>query len=55
MEALKAFSTHFLSPYQPAITRGTLEELELRVSTLKQDLEEAEAELERVRKGKQKA
>ncbi|KAI5647311.1 hypothetical protein M9H77_33316 [Catharanthus roseus] len=55
VEALKAFSTHFLSPYQPAITRGTLEELELRVSTLKQDLEEAEAELERVRKGKQKA
>ncbi|XWS35723.1 hypothetical protein CRYUN_Cryun20dG0020900 [Craigia yunnanensis] len=52
VEALKAFSHHFLSPYQPTITRGTVEELERRVSILKQQLSDAEAELEKLKKGK---
>ncbi|KAK4578447.1 hypothetical protein RGQ29_028519 [Quercus rubra] len=52
VEALKAFSCHFLSPYQPST--GTVEALERRVSTLRQQLQNAEAELEKLRKGKQK-
>ncbi|KAF3964454.1 hypothetical protein ACB098_06G199500 [Castanea mollissima] len=52
VEALKAFSCHFLSPYQPST--GTVEALERRVSTLRQQLKDAEAELEKLRKGKQK-
>lgn len=55
VEALKAFSRNFLTPYQPSLTRGSLEEVEQRVSTLKQMLKDAEAELETLRKGKQKA
>ncbi|KAL2233957.1 UNVERIFIED_CONTAM: Peroxisome biogenesis protein 16 [Sesamum indicum] len=54
VEALKSFSRHFLSPYQSSIQRGTVEELEQRVSTLREQLKDAEAELERLRKGKQK-
>ncbi|KAB1200880.1 hypothetical protein CJ030_MR0G005914 [Morella rubra] len=54
VEALKAFSPHFLSPYQPSTSKGTVEELERRVYTLRQRLKDAEAELERLRKGKQK-
>ncbi|XP_057980032.1 ATPase GET3A [Malania oleifera] len=54
VEALKEFSRYFLSPHQPLVTRGTVEELELRVSTLRLALEDAEAELDRLRKGKQK-
>lgn len=53
VEALKAFSHHFLKPYQPLFTRGTVEELEQRVSKLQQLLKDAESELERARKGKQ--
>ncbi|KAK7824442.1 ATPase GET3A [Quercus suber] len=52
VEALKAFSCHFLSPYQPSTS--TVEALERRVSTLRQQLQNAEAELEKLRKGKQK-
>ncbi|XWS45997.1 hypothetical protein CRYUN_Cryun14cG0027100 [Craigia yunnanensis] len=52
VEALKAFSHQFISPYQPASTRGTVEELEQRVSTLKQQLSDAEAELKKLQKGK---
>ncbi|GMY09440.1 ATPase ARSA2 [Fagus crenata] len=52
VEALKAFSGHFVSPYQPS--KGTVEAVERRVSTLRQQLKEAEAELEKLRKGKQK-
>ncbi|KAK1326410.1 hypothetical protein QJS10_CPA01g02529 [Acorus calamus] len=55
VEALKEFSPNFIKPYKPAITRGTIEELELRVSTLKFQLEEANVELDRLRKGKQQA
>ncbi|KAL3814881.1 hypothetical protein ACJIZ3_016149 [Penstemon smallii] len=54
IEALKSFSQNFLSPYQPSIERGTVEELELRVLTLKEQLQDAEEELEKLRKGKQK-
>ncbi|XP_058104727.1 ATPase GET3A-like [Magnolia sinica] len=53
-EALKAFSTHFVSPYKPSITKGTVEELEQRVSILRSQLKEAEEELEKMRKGKGK-
>ncbi|KAG6669627.1 ATPase GET3A [Carya illinoinensis] len=54
VEALKAFSNNFVSPYQPSTSKGTVEELEQKVSTLRQQLKDAEAELERLRKGKQK-
>ncbi|XP_022770331.1 ATPase ASNA1 homolog [Durio zibethinus] len=54
VEALKAFSHHFLSPYQPSSTRGTVEELEQRISMLKQQVSDAEAELEKLQKGKEK-
>ncbi|XP_062156526.1 ATPase GET3A [Alnus glutinosa] len=54
VEALKAFSPRFLSPYQPSTSKGTVEELEQRVSTLRQQLKDAETELERLKKGKQK-
>ncbi|KAJ8748997.1 hypothetical protein K2173_013437 [Erythroxylum novogranatense] len=55
VEALKGFSKHFVTPYKPSISGGTVEELEQRVSELRQQLQDAEAELERRRKGKQKA
>ncbi|KAF7153096.1 hypothetical protein RHSIM_Rhsim01G0155900 [Rhododendron simsii] len=55
VESLKSFSRHFVSPYQPSTHEGTVEELEKRVSTLREQLKDAEAELERLRKGKQKA
>ncbi|KAF9687768.1 hypothetical protein SADUNF_Sadunf02G0127400 [Salix dunnii] len=54
VEALKAFSCHFTSPYQPSTSRSAVEDLERRVSTLKLQLEHAEAELDRLQKGKQK-
>ncbi|OMO78695.1 Arsenical pump ATPase, ArsA/Get3 [Corchorus capsularis] len=54
VEALKAFSQHFATPYQPSSEKGTVEELEERISSLKEKLADAEAELEKVRKGKQK-
>ncbi|XP_020113226.1 ATPase ASNA1 homolog isoform X1 [Ananas comosus] len=55
VQALKTFSQHFLTPYKPALTRGTVKELEHRISILKSQLNEAESELERLKKGKQKA
>ncbi|XP_052193105.1 ATPase GET3A [Diospyros lotus] len=55
IEALKAFSQHFLMPYQPSVSKGTVEELERRVSVLRTQLNEAEEELDRLRKGKEKA
>ncbi|PON41230.1 Arsenical pump ATPase [Parasponia andersonii] len=55
VEALKSFSHKFLTPYQPSTGGGTVEDLERKVSTLRQQLKDAEAELERHRKGKQKA
>lgn len=55
VEALKSLSYNFVAPYQPCIGRGTIEELEKRVSSLKLQLESAEKELETVKKGKQKA
>ncbi|KAH7862397.1 hypothetical protein Vadar_004342 [Vaccinium darrowii] len=55
VEALKSFSHHFLSTHQSSISEGTVEELERRVSTLREQLENSEAELDRLRKGKQKA
>ncbi|XP_057805656.1 ATPase GET3A-like [Salvia miltiorrhiza] len=55
VQALQAFSQHFLTQYEACIQRGTLEEVEQRVSALKETLQEAESELERVKKGKQKA
>ncbi|KAK4788886.1 hypothetical protein SAY86_020205 [Trapa natans] len=55
VEALKAFSGHFLAPYQPATSRGTVEDLERRVSILRQQLKDAEEELVRLSRGKHKA
>ncbi|KAK3429828.1 hypothetical protein EUGRSUZ_E01322 [Eucalyptus grandis] len=55
VDALKAFSQRFLTPYQPSTTRGSVEGLERRIATLRQQLIEAEAELEKLNKGKQKA
>jgi len=52
---LQNFSGHFLTPYKSALKRGTVEELEQRVSILKSALQEAESELDRVKKGKQAA
>ncbi|PSS24339.1 ATPase [Actinidia chinensis var. chinensis] len=54
VEALKSFSRLFLSPYRPSMSKGTVEELERRVSTLREQLKNTEAELEKLRKGKQK-
>lgn len=54
VEALKSFSRQFLSPYQPSLVRGTVEELQQRISALKEQLKDAEGELEKLRKGKQK-
>ncbi|CAN4111684.1 unnamed protein product [Withania somnifera] len=54
IEALKGFSHHFLTPYQPYLVRGSVEGLENRVAALKEQLKDAEAELEKVKKGKQK-
>ncbi|XP_028769027.1 ATPase ARSA2 isoform X1 [Neltuma alba] len=49
VEALKAFSSHFLTPYQPASSGDPVERLERRISTLRKQLNEAEAELERLK------
>ncbi|PHU29221.1 ATPase ASNA1 -like protein [Capsicum chinense] len=54
VEALKGFSHHFRTPYKPSLARGSVEELENRVAALKEQLKDAEAELEKVKKGKQK-
>ncbi|OIT39459.1 PREDICTED: ATPase GET3-like [Nicotiana attenuata] len=54
VEALKGFSHNFITPYKPSLARGSVEELENRVASLKEQLKDAEAELEKVRKGKQK-
>ncbi|CAM0952510.1 unnamed protein product [Alopecurus aequalis] len=55
VQALQNFSKHFLAPYTPTLKRGSVDELEERVSILKSSLIEAESELDRVRKGKQLA
>ncbi|KAL1540135.1 ATPase get3a [Salvia divinorum] len=55
VQALQAFSKHFLTQYEASIQRGSLEEVEQRVSILKGKLQEAESELEIIKKGKQKA
>ncbi|KAG5626827.1 hypothetical protein H5410_012045 [Solanum commersonii] len=54
IEALKEFSYHFVTPYQPSLARGSVEELQNRVAALKEQLKDAEAELEKVQKGIQK-
>ncbi|ONM22945.1 P-loop containing nucleoside triphosphate hydrolase superfamily protein [Zea mays] len=53
VQALQNFSQHFLTPYKSTLKRGTVEELEQRITILKSALQEAETELDRVRKGKQ--
>ncbi|GAB2290935.1 ATPase get3a [Dionaea muscipula] len=54
VEALKSCSSHFITPYEPTVTRGSEDDLERRVNVLKQELKDAEAKLEKARKGKQK-
>ncbi|KAM3305574.1 ATPase GET3A [Capsicum chacoense] len=53
VEALKAFSHNFLTPYQHSLVRGSVEELEMRIATLKEQLKDAEEELEKLRAGQQ--
>ncbi|XP_065864787.1 ATPase GET3A [Euphorbia lathyris] len=55
VEALKAFSSNFLTPYQTSGIKDSVEELERRVSILRKQLTDAETDLEKARKGKQKA
>lgn len=54
-EALKTFSQNFLTPYQPSLLRGSVEELEMRIATLKEQLKDAEEELEKLRAGQQES
>ncbi|KAF3634164.1 ATPase get3 [Capsicum annuum] len=53
VEALKAFSHNFLTPYQHSLVRGSVEELEMRIATLKEQLKDAEEELEKLRAGQE--
>ncbi|MCD7465750.1 ATPase get3a [Datura stramonium] len=55
VEALKTFSHNFLTPYQPSLVRGSVEELEMRIATLKEQLKDAEEELEKLRAGQQES
>lgn len=62
VDALKEFSANLLKPYQPcdpmaivAPTKKTLRECEQEVSRLRQLVLEAESELDRQRKGKEKS
>ncbi|KAG5579702.1 hypothetical protein H5410_050329 [Solanum commersonii] len=55
VEALKVFSHSFLTPYQPSLLRGSVEELEMRIATLKEQLKDAEEELEKLRAGQQES
>jgi len=58
VEALKQFSSNLLIPYKSTsdkkVPEEKVDELEQRVSTLRLQLKEAESELDRLRKGKQK-
>ncbi|KAM7261285.1 hypothetical protein ACFE04_026760 [Oxalis oulophora] len=54
VEALSAFSRHFKTQYKPSTSRDCVEDVERRISTLKKQLDDAETDLERLRKGKQK-
>lgn len=55
IEALKKFSRNFVEPYKACLIRGTVDELEQRISLLRSHLKEAELELQRLKKGKEKA
>ncbi|XP_006341729.1 ATPase GET3-like [Solanum tuberosum] len=55
VEAMKVFSHNFLTPYQPSLLRGSVEELEMRIATLKEQLKDAEEELEKLRAGQQES
>ncbi|KAJ8900165.1 hypothetical protein K2173_024805 [Erythroxylum novogranatense] len=50
VEALKRFSKHFIKPYKPSIGGGSVEELEQTVSALRQQLQDTEAELKKLKK-----
>lgn len=54
IEALKKFSRNFVEPYKACLIRGTVDELEQRISLLRSRLKEAELELQRLKKGKEK-
>ncbi|KAE9605459.1 hypothetical protein Lal_00024882 [Lupinus albus] len=49
VDALKAFSRHFKTPYQPLCSRDKVERLENRVSAIKHQLKEAEEELKKLK------
>ncbi|XP_074570819.1 ATPase GET3A-like [Curcuma longa] len=52
VQALRKFSQHYVTPYKPSLVRGTIEEVQQRISTLRSQLHEAESELERLQEGK---
>lgn len=52
VQALKKLSQHYVTPYKPSLVRGTMEEVQQRISTLRLQLQEAESELERLQEGK---
>ncbi|KAL8172506.1 hypothetical protein V2J09_024310 [Rumex salicifolius] len=52
--ALKSFSQCFITPYQALASKNPVEHLERRISVLREQLKEAEEELDKLRKGKQK-
>ncbi|KAK8955255.1 hypothetical protein KSP40_PGU016923 [Platanthera guangdongensis] len=55
VEALRRFSKHFTTPYKPALTRGSVEELQQRVAELRLQLNAAENELDKLKRGKHRA
>ncbi|KAG6486322.1 hypothetical protein ZIOFF_054892 [Zingiber officinale] len=52
VQALRKFCQHYVTPYKPSLVRGTIEEVQQRISTLRLRLQEAESELERLQQGK---
>uniref|UniRef100_M1A9X9 Arsenical pump-driving atpase n=1 Tax=Solanum tuberosum TaxID=4113 RepID=M1A9X9_SOLTU len=52
VEALKEFKYRFLTPYRPSRARCSAEELESGIAKLKEQLKDAEADYEKIRKGK---
>ncbi|PNX78952.1 ATPase asna1 [Trifolium pratense] len=55
VEALRSFSRHFKTPYQSICSSDQVERLENRITALQRQLKEAEEELEKVKRGKQRA
>ncbi|KAG6537192.1 hypothetical protein ZIOFF_002278 [Zingiber officinale] len=52
IQALRKMSQHYVTPYKPSLARGTIKEVQERISTLRLQLQETELELERLQEGK---